>query len=237
MKEIYKVLDKGYIKYLEKCGDEITIVNCARVSFGNEEKISMEECDKKLIKYLIKHNHTSPFRHVFLRFHIKAPEFVLRQWFKHVVGIEWSTNSANQLHGWNEISGRYVLMKEFYIPEIWRKQSINKKQGSEGYIERQKEAKEKYIELLCEIENTYNELIEYGVAKEQARIVLPLCIYTECIWTVSLQAIINFIRLRDAEDAQYEIREYARILSLIIEREFPNCFEAFKEENYKNMSK
>ena len=228
MKE-YKVLDKGFINYFDKFGDELTIVNSARVSFG-KQKTTFEESDAKLIRYLLKHQHTSPFRHVFFRFHIKAPEFVMRQWFKHVVGAEWTSTSSNQLHGWNEISGRYVVMDEFYNPTEWRKQSVDKKQGSDGLVENQEICTKDYIETLQMIQNTYKNMIQNGVAKEQARIILPLSLYTECIWTVSLQALFNFIMLRKDSHAQAEIQEYDKILDQIVKDEFPYSYSAIIDE-------
>jgi thymidylate synthase (FAD) len=221
----YKVLDKGFIRYLEKFGDELTIVNSARVSFGKQKTV-MEPSDGKLIHYLLKHHHTSPFRHVFFRFHIKAPEFVMRQWFKHVVGAEWTSSSSHQLHGWNEISGRYIVMNEFYEPTEWRKQSQDKKQGSDGLMENQTIYTEQYKSALENIQDVYHKMIEDGVAKEQARIILPLSLYTECIWTVSLQALLNFISLRKDSHAQSEIRDYANILDEIISQEFPYSCQA-----------
>jgi len=224
----YKVLDKGFIRYLEKFGDELTIVNSARVSFGKQKTV-MEPSDGKLIYYLLKHHHTSPFRHVFFRFHIKAPEFVMRQWFKHVVGAEWTSSSSHQLHGWNEISGRYIVMNEFYQPTEWRKQSQDKKQGSDGFMENQTIYTEQYKSALENIQHVYHKMIEDGVAKEQARIILPLSLYTECIWTVSLQALLNFISLRKDSHAQSEIRDYAYILDEIISQEFPYCCQAMEK--------
>ena len=215
----YKVLDKGFIDFQDLFGNELTIVNCARVSFGKQKEI-FDENDEKLIRYLIKNNHYSPFRHIFYRFHIKAPEFVMRQWYKHVVGCEWTTSSS-QLHGWNEISGRYIELKDYYVPIEWRKQSENKKQGSEGLLENQEDIHIQFIDTMNTIMKTYNNLIENDVAKEQARIILPLNIYTEVIWTVSLQALLNFIKLRNDEHAQYEIREYAKKLNEIVNENFP----------------
>lgn len=223
MKE-WKVLDKGFIRYLDKFGDELTIVNAARVSFG-KQKEQFDNKDEDLLRYLLKHGHTSPFRHVFFRFHIKAPEFVLRQWFKHVVGSEWSSPSPNQLHGWNEISGRYVEMHDFYIPDEWRKQSVDKKQGSDGLIDddANRHFINKYNKYLEETQNLYQEMMDAGIAKEQARMLLPLSHYTECVWTVSLQALAHFVKLRDDDHAQQEIREYGKIMGAILRKEFPHC--------------
>jgi len=226
----YKVLDKGFIRYLEKFGDELTIVNSARVSFGKQKTV-MEASDGRLIHYLLKHHHTSPFRHVFFRFHINAPEFVMRQWFKHDVGAEWTSTNSHQLHGWNEISGRYIVMNEFHEPSEWRQQSLDKKQGSDGLMSNQTKYIEQYKTSMEYIQAVYHKMIDEGVAKEQARIILPLSLYTECIWTVSLQALLNFISLRTDIHAQSEIREYAMILYEMVREEFPYCCEAMEKIN------
>ena len=203
-----KVLDKGYIDFLGQFGDELTIVNAARVSFGNYHD-KLKKRDKGLLKYLYKNKHMSPFRHVILRLRIHAPEFVMRQLYKHVVGIEATSESSVKDHAWNEISGRYKEVQEFYFPKIWRKQSKDNKQASDGEIEKQKEAVEIYNDAMKKCLETYQKLLDLGVSKEQARIILPLSQYTTVIWTCSLEAVMNFIRLRDHDHAQVEIREYA----------------------------
>jgi thymidylate synthase (FAD) len=225
----FQLLDKkGFLRYLDRFGDELTIVNAARVSFG-VQKEALEENDEKLIRYLWRHEHTSPFRHVFFRFHIRAPEFVMRQWYKHVVGSEWGP--GHQLHGWNEISGRYVKMHDLYEPAVWRRQSEDRKQGSDGVVSEpeQKVCHERYLNAVNGCLVAYQKMIDMGVAREQARMVLPLSVYTECIWTVSLQALLHFVRLRDESHAQEEIREYARVFSLILEEEFPATMRAIQE--------
>jgi thymidylate synthase (FAD) len=223
----YRVLEdkKGFIKYLERFGDELTIVNAARVSFA-KQKETLDEGDEKLIQYLWRHEHTSPFRHVFLRFHLRAPEIVMRQWYKHVVGSEWGP--GQQLHGWNEVSGRYVVLSDIYEPSIWRRQSTNKKQGSDGVLSDADQVviRKNYTDCMQHCLTTYQAMIDAGVAREQARMILPLSVYTECIWTVSLQALLHFVRLRDESHAQEEIREYARILRSILEDEFPLTMRA-----------
>lgn len=221
-----KILDHGFITCEDIFGDELTIVNSARVSFGKKKEI-FDSSDEKLIKYLIDHQHYSPFRHVFLRFHIKAPEFVMRQWYKHVVGCEWTSTHPTQLHGWNEISGRYVEYFEFYKPSEWRLQSKDKKQGSHGVIDDPTECDLIYNETMNNIITNYKHLIDKNVSKELARILLPLNVYTEVIWTTSLQAVINFVKLRDEEHAQYEIREYAKELRNILMEKFPITMKYF----------
>ena len=203
-----KVLDKGYIEVVDKLGDDLTPVNAARVSFGDRSN-TFEEKDRKLSKFLIKNKHFSPFRHQHVMLIIKAPEFVMRQAYKHVVGIETTSNSSTKDHAWNEISGRYTPVSDYYIPEVWRKQSEDNKQASEGELDdlQQKRMSHIYERYLLDVERVYETMVDAGMAKEQARVVLPLSQYTEVYWTASFQAIMNFIELRDETTAQWEIQQ------------------------------
>ena len=167
-----EVLDKGFIEVLDKLGSDLTVVNSARVSFGKRKEV-FDDNDRKLVKFLAKNKHWSPFRHLMVQFHVKAPEFVMRQWYKHVVGIETSSSSSAKDHAWNEISGRYVPVCDFYTPSNWRRQSDDNKQASEGSIEDQKYAKEIFEEVMVYIKGSYEKLLVAGVAKEQARMNLP----------------------------------------------------------------
>ena len=167
------VLDKGYIEVVDKLGDDLTPVNAARVSFGGRSDI-FEEKDRKLSKFLIKHKHFSPFRHQHVMFIIKAPEFVMRQWYKHVVGIETTSAHVTKDHAWNEISGRYVPYDEFYEPTEFRKQSEDNKQASDGLVEDQIKATMMWREAQTKTIETYKELLDMGMAKEQARSILSL---------------------------------------------------------------
>ena len=205
------VLDKGFIEVIDKLGNDLTVANSARVSFG-KRKIEYDKTDERLVRYLAKHKHFSPFRHLVVQFHIKAPEFVMRQWYKHVVGVETTSSHSTKDHAWNEISGRYVPVEEYYIPENWRQQSEDNKQASFGSVKEQEEADETYNKALQVTKYYYEKLLELGVAKEQARIMLPLSQYTEVYWTASFQSIVNFIELRDEPTSQWEIREYAKVL-------------------------
>ena len=226
-----KVLDKGFIEVIDSLGNDLTVVNSARVSFG-KRKSTWSASDRRLCKYLAKHKHYSPFRHLQVQFHIKAPEFVMRQWYKHVVGIETTSNSSTKDHAWNEISGRYVPVEEFYIPEIWRKQSEDNKQASEGVLESENNSRAKhyYDNALSTTVNMYNRLInDLGVAKEQARVILPLSQYTEVYWTASFQAIMNFIELRNEKTSQIEIQEYAKSLLECMHDTFPKITEIWAE--------
>lgn len=227
MKEI-KVLDKGFVKVMDIYGSDLTVVNAARVSFGGE-KTELDDKDKRLINYLYKHRHDSPFRHIYLQLRIYAPEFVMRQWYKHVVGIEATSHYATKDHAWNEISGRYREVEDHYIPELWRKQSEDNKQGSSGTVEDQAKAKELYAKAIDSINECYKNMIEMGVAKEQARILLPLSQYTEVVWTASFQAIANFIKLREDAHSQLEIQEYAAAVDTLFKESFPASYEVFRE--------
>ena len=224
------VLDKGYIEVVDKLGDDLTPVNAARVSFGTKSD-TFEEKDRKLSKFLIKHKHFSPFRHQHVMMIIKAPEFVMRQWYKHVVGIETTSSSVTKDHAWNEISGRYIPVQEYYYPEVWRKQSEDNKQASDGVLDdlQQKRMTSFYNEYMRQVEMTYDRMIEAGMAKEQARIVLPLSQYTQVWWTASFQSVMNFIELRDEPTSQVEIQEYARALKTIMMESFPETTKLWSE--------
>ena len=226
------VLDKGYIELVDTLGDDLTPVNAARVSFGGRSD-TFEEKDRKLSKFLIKHKHFSPFRHQHVMFIIKAPEFVMRQWYKHVVGIETTSAHVTKDHAWNEISGRYVPYDEFYEPTEFRKQSEDNKQASDGLVEDQIKATMMWREAQTKTIETYKELLDMGMAKEQARSILPLTVYTKVWWTASFQSIMNFIELRDEPTSQVEIQEYARALKEIMLDIFPETTNLWGETYWK----
>ena len=228
------VLDKGYIEVVDSLGDDLTPVNAARVSFGGRSE-KFEAKDRRLSKFLIKHKHFSPFRHQHVMMIIKAPEFVMRQWYKHVVGIETTSSSSTKDHAWNEISGRYIPVQEYYHPEVWRKQSEDNKQASEGRLDdlQQQRMTHIYNEYMRQVEMTYDRMIDAGMAKEQARIILPLSQYTLVWWTASFQSIMNFIELRDEATAQIEIQEYAKALKKIMLDVFPETTKLWEEVYWK----
>jgi len=231
MKHNHKILDHGFLTVYEDgvYGSDLTIVNSARVSFGKRIE-EFREQDQKLLNYLARNKHYSPFRHVMLQFHICCPEPVARQHYKHVVGAETSAASATKDHAWNEISGRYVPVDRFHIPLEWRAQSDDNKQASDGFVEDQEWCDAAYIRALDACKDAYNELLEYGVAKEQARMVLPMAQYTEFYWTASFQAIANYIELRDHDHAQHEIRLYAQAMREVLRAEFPHAYAAWFEQ-------
>ena len=224
------VLDKGHIELVDTLGDDLTPVNAARVSFGGRSD-EFTTKDKRLSKFLIKHKHFSPFRHQHIMVIVKAPEFVLRQWYKHVVGIETTSSSVTKDHAWNEISGRYIPVQEYYHPNVWRKQSEDNKQASEGVLDdlQQKRMTQFYNDYMNQVEMTYDRMIEAGMAKEQARIVLPLNQYTEVYWTTSFQAVMNFVELRDEKTSQWEIQEYAKAMKKIMFESFPETTKLWSE--------
>jgi len=222
------VLDKGFIEVLDSLGNDLTVANSARVSFGKRKK-TYDKGDERLVRYLAKHKHFSPFRHLVVQFHIKAPEFVTRQLYKHVVGIETTSSSITKDHAWNEVSQRYVPVDEFYMPETWRAQSEDSKQASSGTIKEQEEATEAYAAAIQVGKHYYEKLLEMGVAKEQARALLPLSCYTELYWTASFQAVCNFIELRDKPDAQWEIRQYAIVLKKMLHELYPKTTQIWED--------
>ncbi len=220
------VLDKGFVEVIDSLGSDLTVVNSARVSFG-KRKEKFTDGDRKLVRYLAKYKHFSPFRHIQVQFHIKAPEFVMRQWYKHVVGIETTSNSSTKDHAWNEISGRYVPVEDFYTPEIFRQQSEDNKQATEGAVKDQETAKHHWDVAMFHAKEQYDKLLKMGVGKEQARGILPLNQYTEVYWTASFQAIMNFIELRYEKTSQWEIQEYAKVLLDIVTELFPETTKAW----------
>ena len=225
-----KVLDKGFIEVIDKLGDDLTVVNSARVSFG-KRKTKWDKSDERLVRYLAKYKHYSPFRHLQVQFHIKAPEFVMRQWYEHVVGIETTSNSPTKDHAWNEISGRYVPVEDFYVPSVWRKQSEDNKQASEGVLDdlQQKRMTSTYNEYMRQVEMAYDRMIASGMAKEQARIILPLNQYTEVYWTASFQGIANFIELREESTSQWEIQQYAIAMKEMMYDIYPKTIKIWSD--------
>ena len=188
------------VELLEIFGNDDMVANAARVSFGKEASNYSIEQNGKLIKYLAEHNHTSPFRHPQLQYRITCPIYVERQLFKHQVGLTA-----------NSISGRYVDFEDnYYKITEWRKQSTSSKQGSEGKIDLQTEANTLQDMVVNVCQNVYKNLLSLGVAKEQARSILPLSLETTFIWTGTLYSYINFWKLRITKDTQVETMEIAQ---------------------------
>ena len=215
------VLDKGFVRLVDYMGGDERIVSSARVSYGAGTKTVRQ--DRGLIHYLIRNWHTSPFEQVQLTFHTKMPVFVARQWVRH--------RTARL----NEISGRYSVMKDdFYVPspEHVLPQSANNKQGRGG--ERFDEITEaglveRFRSEQAEAYRAYGEMLDLDVARELARINLPLSLYTEWYWQIDLHNLFHFLRLRMDPHAQYEIRVYAEAMAQCARAVAPLAYEAFEE--------
>ena len=215
-------------------------MNSARVSFG-QRSTELTDKDIKLIQYLAKNKHMSPFRHPQISFHLKAPEMLMRQAYKHVVGIDWTSGAPPiKDHAWNEISGRYIVYDDVYEPEMFRPQSDDNKQASEDgdlsevVVSRDTlgeiTVRQTYKRIIGQAKHAYQLLIQAGVAKEQARLVMPFATFTEVIWTCSLEAVIHFIGLRNHSHAQYEIREFAKAVEELTCARFPHSMKALLNE-------
>lgn len=212
------VLDKGYVILHEVMGNDLTVVNAARVSYDKRSN-ELDEKDKRLIRYLAKHDHTSPFRHATLQFEIYAPLMVARQWWKYVVG------SDHVMDAWNESSRRYVTEDPvFYIPDEWRSAPENSKQGSGDPLSTDagRLLTHKLLRHVEDGEALYHMAMNLGVAVEQARLFLPAYgMYVRWYWTSSLQAVAHFINQRIESDAQKEIQEYAKVVKELALEKFP----------------
>jgi len=226
--------DKSMVALIDSMGNSLSIVNDARQSFDNRKE-QWEEKDGKLLNYLAKHHHTSPFRGVVFKWQVKAPLFVARQWWKHTVA---STFVDDQL-GWNEKSFRYCSAEdaEFYCPSVFYQQSEDNRQAagkplSEAETDYTDLALQYYCAALYAATEAYEGLLLAGVCKEQARAILPSALYTSFVWTCSLQALLHFISLRIGHGAQGEIVAYAKALLELGRPIAPEAFAAFEANNY-----
>lgn len=225
------VLDKGYVRLVNSMGNDLSVVNAARVSYDKESE-ELTDKDIKLIKFLWKENHTSPFRHAAITFEVYAPLVVARQWWKYAV----SSTHIDDQNGWNESSRRYITEDEkFYIPtpDQWRSKPENSKQGSGAPID--SETGEMFSEILesyiADGVSIYKMAMDKGIAPEQARLFLPAySMYVRWRWTVSLQGIITFLQQRLPHDAQSEIRDYANAVKDLSKTAFPEVFKVVFEE-------
>ncbi len=206
------------VELVRVSGSDVDIANAARVSYGKRiEKVT--ERDIKLIRFLMRHAHTSPFEHNQFSFRIKCPLYIARQWMRH------------RMNSYNEISYRYVQAKdEFYIPQTWRTQDTINKQSSTGAY-KDDIVRDRYIASLKQSKEAYDFAIESGVCREQARGLLPLCTYTEFIFTCNLHSLTHFLRLRLSQGAQHEIKCYAKALLELALPHFPVALLAWKEKH------
>jgi thymidylate synthase (FAD) len=213
------VLDHGFVRLDEAMADDLSVVNGARVSFA-KHKTEMDDSDGGLIRFLMRERHGTPFEHNAFRFHIRAPIFVAREWFRHRVG------------SFNEFSMRYArATDDFYIPAPEDVRSQVGKPGAYSFEPVADDVAETTREELQQVYEaayaTYERLVELGVARELARAALPVGAYTEFYWTVNARALMNFLSLRNAETAQREIRRYAEACERFLAERMPITYEAF----------
>lgn len=226
------MLDKGYVRLVDVLGNDLSVANAARVSYDKESKLredgSLTIADQKLIDFLWREGHTSPFRHAAMTFEVYAPLVVARQWWKYAV----AGSHIDDQNGWNESSRRYITEnEEFYIPQAneWRSKPENSKQGSGEPI---MDGKGQYFTLALENyiksgEELYQRALNEEVAPELARLFLPAYgMYVRWRWTTSLHGVINFLQQRLESDAQVEIQKYAQAVQKLSEQHFPNTFKA-----------
>jgi thymidylate synthase (FAD) len=213
------VLDHGFVRLDDAMADDLSVVNGARVSFARH-KTEMDDSDAGLIRFLMRERHGTPFEHNSFRFHIRAPIFVAREWFRHRVG------------SFNEFSMRYAkATDDFYVPEPDDVRSQVGKPGAYSFepVEPQvAETTRAEMRAIYEAAfSAYERLVELGVARELARSVLPVGAYTEFYWTVNARALMNFLSLRNSETAQREIRRYAEACERFLEERMPVTYAAF----------
>jgi thymidylate synthase (FAD) len=213
------VLDHGFVRLDDAMASDLSVVNSARVSFGRRKE-EMDESDEGLVRFLMRDRHGTPFEHNAFRFHIRAPIFVVREWMRHRVG------------SFNEFSMRYAkATSDFYVPDAEDVRSQVGKPGAYSFEPVEPELAEQTREELQAVYDqafeTYERLVEAGVARELARSVMPVGAYTEFYWTVNARALMNFVSLRASETAQREIRCYAEAVETFLAEKMPVTHAAF----------
>jgi thymidylate synthase (FAD) len=214
-----EVLDHGFVRLDDSMASDLSVVNAARVSFARRKE-EMDDSDVGLIRFLLRERHGTPFEHNAFRFHVRAPIFIAREWFRHRVG------------SFNEFSMRYAkATDDFYVPEADDVRTQVGKPGSYSFEPVDAELAEATREELRAVYDTayaaYERLVEQGVARELARAVMPVGSYTEFYWTVNARSLMNFVSLRAAETAQREIRRYADACEQFLAEEMPVTYQAF----------
>lgn len=219
------VLDRGYVRLVDQMGGDLSVVNSARVSYAKESQ-QLSSSDVKLIKFLAREDHMSPFRHATVQFEFYAPLMVARQHWKYVVG------SDHTMDAWNEASRRYITINvENYIPNPvhWRSKPENSKQGSGEPVDEEigREATERLLRQIEQGIQDYEWALANHIAPEQARLLIPSAygMYTAYYWTASLQSVSHFLKQRLAHDSQYEIQEYAKAVYELVKPLFPVSLE------------
>ena len=215
----YSVQKVAPVEYIEHMGSDDAVCDAARVSFDKSADGFTGEQNSKLLRYLAKHEHWSPFAHCFIKLRMRAPIFIARQFQKHVVGFAW-----------NEVSRRYVDGPPwFYVPDVWRKRPSNMKQGStmDGHVPVEGTVLEEYIDTMRDHIKDYRTLVSHDVCPEQVRMLMPQSMMTEWIWSGSLMAWQRFVKLRSSPHAQQECHEYAHLVDVLIDKHFPKSADAF----------
>lgn len=228
------VLDKGYVVLHDVMGSDLTVVNAARCSYNKKSDV-LTENDRRLINFLARAGHSSPFRHAMAQFEISAPLMVMRQWHKYVVGSSFMEPTGDNMNAWNESSRRYVTEEpEFYVPQPdeWRSAPENSKQGS-GEIVPIGIGQEAFERLIANVDRNladYEWALDNGICAEQARIYLnAYSMYCKFYWTASLQSVCHFLNQRLAHDSQVEIQNYAKAVLELIKPLFPISVEKLVE--------
>lgn len=218
------VLDKGYVILHDVMGSDLTVANAARVSYDKKSE-SLTEGDRKLIAFLAREGHTSPFRHATLQFEVYAPLMVARQHFKYIVGSSIAEATGDNMEAWNESSRRYITEEPaFYIPSEWRSAPANSKQGSGARVDDilEMEASQRLIDYVDKGVELYEKSLELGICAEQARLFLPAYgLFVRYYWTASLQSVAHFVNQRLAHDSQAEIQQYAKAVLELASKHFP----------------
>ncbi len=221
--DAHRVLDLGFVRLDGLMASDLSVANSARVSFGRRTD-SMTDADRGLVRFLMRHRHGTPFEHNAFRFHIRTPIFVAREWFRHRIG------------SFNEFSMRYAeATDDFYVPAPEAVRTQVGKPGAYSFETVSPELAEATRETLASAYasaySTYRELLDRGVAREVARVVLPVGAYTEFYWTVNARALMNFLSLRSHEAAQLEIRTYAETIEQLFEQHMPVTYAAWVEND------
>ena len=214
-----RLFEHGFVRLDAVMADDLSVANSARVSFAKRKEM-MDESDAGLIRFLMRDRHGTPFEHNAFRFHIRCPLFVAREWFRHRVG------------SFNEESARYHQLEgDFYVPAL---EDVRSQVGKPGAYSFEPLSEDEAADVRAALDaayarayGVYQELIERGVAKEIARCVLPMGTFTQFYWTVNARSLMNFLSLRNAPTAQYEIRRYAEALETVLADQMPVTYEAF----------
>lgn len=215
------------VNLVQAVGGDASVVSSARASYNKDWSNIIAEGDDKLINYLMKHKHGTPFEHNLFTFEVHAPIFVAREWFRHRIG------------SFNEVSGRFAELKpDFYYPNHFRVPNPKNKQGSVEHEDGYQWAEWCYVQMdrlakhsrMCY--DLYQQMLGDGVAREQARMVLPLNIYTDFVWSVNARSLMNFLSLRRADNAQKEIRDYTPALEQFFQNEMPITYRAWRDNGF-----